>query len=114
MQKEGQDRYLLHEVVKDCIPKAVLAKKNKHRSWEYGYNKEYDIVVISKTGQIGEVYKIEGLLIALPKKPTKCLQRHSDKKEQYWERHELPKELGRIKSNIPMESNAIKFQDQVG
>lgn len=98
MQKEGQDRYLLHEVVKDCIPKAVLAKKNKHRSWEYGYNKDYDIVVISKTGQIGEVYKIEGLLIALPKKPTKCLQRHSDKKEQYWERHELPKELGRIKS----------------
>ena len=30
---------------------------NKHKKWEYGYNEEYDIVVISKTGQIGEVYE---------------------------------------------------------
>ncbi len=28
---------------------------NRYNKWEYGYNKEYDIVVISKTGKIGEI-----------------------------------------------------------
>ena len=98
MQKEGLSDYLLYEVVKDYIPKAVLTKKNRFKSWEYGYNKDYDLIVISKTGQIGEVYKIEGLFIGLPKAPKECIQRHSDKKEQHWERVELPKELSKIKS----------------
>ena len=39
----------------------------KLKKWEYGYNKEHDIVVISKTGQIGEIYDIQNLKIALPK-----------------------------------------------
>ena len=34
---------------------------NKAKKWEYGYNKEHDIVVICKTGQIGEIYEIQNL-----------------------------------------------------
>ena len=45
----------------------TIKRLNKSKKWKYGYNKEHDVVVISKTGQIGEVYSIQGLSIALPK-----------------------------------------------
>jgi hypothetical protein len=64
----------------------------------YGYNQKYDVIVISKTGEIGEIVDISGLKIALPKAPKVCLQRHKDKKQQYWERQELPKPLSKIQS----------------
>ena len=41
---------------------------NRYKKWEYGYNAEHDIVVISKTGDIGEIYDIQNLKIALPKR----------------------------------------------
>ena len=56
----------LYKVLKDHIKPKVLARLNRYNKWEYGYNKEYDIVVISKTGKIGEIYEIQGLNIALP------------------------------------------------
>jgi hypothetical protein len=64
----------------------------------YGYDPEHDFVVISKTGQIGEVVEISGLKIALPLAPKECLQRHSKASEQYWQREDLPSQLGRIQS----------------
>ena len=39
----------------------TLKRLNKSKKWEYGYNKENDIIVISKTGQIGEILEIQGL-----------------------------------------------------
>jgi len=95
--KEGQNR-TLYRVLKDFVPKAVVSNKNRNRSWLYGYNPKYDVVVISKTGQIGDVIEISGLKVALPKAPKECLQRHKEKKQQYWERRELPKQLSRIQS----------------
>ena len=56
------------------------------------------MVVISKNGQIGEIVNISGLTIALPPAPDDCYKRHTTKSEQYWERCELPKELGKIPS----------------
>ena len=53
------------------IKQNTISRLNKSRKWKYGYNKENDVVVISKTGQIGEVYNIQGLKIALPKVPAK-------------------------------------------
>lgn len=97
MLKEGQNN-TLYRVLKDFVPKAVVSNKNRNRSWLYGYNPKYDVVVISKTGQIGDVIEISGLKIALPKAPKECLQRHKEKKQQYWERRELPKQLSRIQS----------------
>jgi len=95
--KEGQNS-TLYRVLKDFVPKAVVSNKNRNRSWLYGYNPKYDVVVISKTGQIGDIIEISGLKIALPKAPKECLQRHTEKKQQYWERRELPKHLSRIQS----------------
>ena len=56
------------------------------------------MVVVSKTGQVGEVIDVSGLLIALPLAPKECLQRHQSKSEQYWERRDLPSELAKIQS----------------
>ena len=96
MQKEGQNK--LYRILEDYIPKNVLSNKNKAKSWEYGYDSKYNVVVISKTGQVGSVINISGLTIALPKEPKKCLQRHSKKEQQFWERTDLPKDLDRIQS----------------
>ena len=56
----------LYKVV-EPIRLTDIHRLNKKKAWKYGYNKEYDIVVISKTGQIGEIYEIQNLKIALPK-----------------------------------------------
>jgi hypothetical protein len=71
----------------------TIKRLNKSKKWEYGYNKEHDVVVISKTGQIGEIYEIQNFRIALPKedKPHKF-----DKNT--WEYTEQPAELKRIKT----------------
>ena len=91
MQKEGLHN--LHTVLNDYIPKGVLKKKNRNRSWQYGYNEQYDVVVISKTGQVGDVYDINGLRIGLPVSPE-SLQRDKNK----WHRKDSPKELLKIQS----------------
>ena len=111
MQNEGQNNSLCR-VVKDYIPAAVISKKNGVRSWLYGYNDQYDVVVISKTGQIGDIVEISGLKIALPLTPEKCLQRHNSKSEQYWERQELPKELAKIQSIFQWNEKPKEFKDR--
>ena len=111
MQNEGQS-YNLYQVLKNHIPAATVLKKNKTQSWNYGYNEEYDIVVISKTGMIGDIISIRGLNIALPDTPEKCLQRHKDKEEQYWERQELPRELSKIQSIFQWNEKPKEFKDR--
>ena len=49
------------------VKQNTISRLNKSKKWKYGYDKEHDIVVISKTGQIGEIYNIQNLRIALPK-----------------------------------------------
>jgi hypothetical protein len=102
----------LYRVVQDYVPKNVLANKNRNKSWLYGYNDKYDFVVISKTGEIDEVIEISGLKIALPKAPKECLQRHSDKTEQYWERRELPKPLTKIQSIFQWNEMPTEFKNR--
>jgi hypothetical protein len=83
----------LFEVLPDYISKKVLNKKNRYKQWKYGYDKESDVVVISKTGEIGDVYSIQNLKIALPKTsdPYKF-------KKNTWNQIDYPKELEKIKS----------------
>jgi hypothetical protein len=88
----------LYRIVEDHIDTTVLKRKNKDKSWLYGYNERFDMVVISKSGQIGEIYNINGLLIALPTKPDDLYKRNTLKSEQYWERHPMPADLAKIKS----------------
>lgn len=89
----------LFEIVHNKVDRDIIVAKNRTYSWKYGYDKEHDVVVISKTGQIGDIYLIEGLYIALPKVPDMVWSRSKKKNEQYWERTELPEELASI-SNI--------------
>ncbi len=58
----------LYKIV-EPVKKTTISRLNKKRKWEYGYNKENDIVVISKSGRIGQVLEIQGLRIGLPPKP---------------------------------------------
>jgi hypothetical protein len=80
--------------VVDCIPINALKRLNKSKKWSYGYDKDYDVVVISKTGQIGEVLEIQGLRIALPAVP-KEVKKWPNKR---WNVEECPKDLSNIKS----------------
>ncbi len=96
MQSQGQNS--LHRVLNKYIPKQVLTTKNKAKTWEYGYNEKYDVVIISKTGQIDTVIDINGLRIALPKAPKSIQARSNKKEEQYWETTPISKDLSRIKS----------------
>ena len=96
MLNEGQNK--LFQVLNNYIPSGVFKTKNTSKTWLYGYNEKYDLVIISKTGRIGKVISINGLIIGIPPEPKEIHQRSKDKKEQYWEREELPRDLSRITS----------------
>ena len=97
MQKEGQNK-ALYKSLEDYVPKSVLSNKNRNKSWDYGYNEKYDLICISKSGEIGEVLNVQGLIIALPKVPKKIHSRSKSKAMQYWERIDIPKQLNKIQS----------------
>ena len=82
----------LCEVIKP-IRENTIKRLNKGKKWIYGYNKEHDVVVISKDGTIGDVYSIQNLKIALPKTPQKPHKFNNDS----WQVTEYPKDLQRIK-----------------
>ena len=81
-------------------------------SWLYGYNEQYDVIVISKSGKVGQVVEISGLKIALPLTPEKCHQRHESKAEQHWEREDLPRDLFKIQSIFQWNEKPKEFKDQ--
>ena len=89
----------LYKELKDVVNPKILAKQNRFKKWEYGYNVEYDFVVISKTGKIGTIIEIQGLRIALPA-TSEPFKRSEKQEEQLWERFEYPKELQRIKTRF--------------
>jgi hypothetical protein len=96
----------LFEVI-EPIKINTLKRHNKARRWKYGYDKENDVVVISKTGQIGDVYSIQNLKIALPPMPAKI-----NKGKNKWGRNDYPKELNRIKTIFDWKSYPEEFKDQ--
>ena len=84
--------------MEDYIPSETIERRNDKKNWKYGYDEQHDVVIISRTGEIGEIIKISDLVIALPKAPKKVYSRSPKKSEQYWERSKLPKELEKIQS----------------
>jgi hypothetical protein len=87
----------LYKVLDDYIKPNIIKQKNRHNKWEYGYNKDHDVVVISRTGKIGEIYEIQNLRIALPLIEN-AYKRSDKKEEQYWVQEKFPKELSKIKN----------------
>lgn len=83
----------LYTIVDNHIHKTALTTKNAKKSWTYGYHPDYDLVVISRDGTIGEIYDINGVKIALPSEPS-SLHKGSNK----WVAEEYPSELQKIKT----------------
>jgi len=101
----------LYSIVEDHIKPKVIKRLNRLNKWEYGYNKEHDIVIISKTGKIGEIYNIQNLLVALPlaEDVYKC----SDKKEeQRWNVLDYPKELNKVKNVYEWNEKPLSFKEK--
>ena len=101
----------LYNVV-EPIKKTTISRLNKGKKWKYGYNKEHDIVVISKTGEIGDIYEIQNFHIALPKERSVY-----SNKEKKWKQFEYPKELSRLKNIFDWraypEENKAKWFDYI-
>ena len=96
----------LYKIV-EPVKKTTISRLNKKRKWEYGYNKEHDIVVISKTGRIGQILEIQGLQIGLPAKPQ-TVHMHNDK----WQKIEYPKELQKLKNIFDWRSYPEESKDK--
>ena len=69
------------------VKKTTITRLNRNKKWKYGYNKEHDIIVISKNGTIGEILEVQNLRIALPKVPAN-VHVHAKRK---WQKLEYPK-----------------------
>ena len=96
----------LYKVLKDHVKPKVLKRINRYKKWEYGYNKEHDVVVISKTGKIGDIYEIQNLKIALP------LAENVYSKHNKWIATEYPKELKNIKTIFDWQTYPEDFKNK--
>ena len=96
----------LYKIV-EPVKKTTISRLNKKRKWDYGYNKENDIVVISKTGRISEILEIQGLRIALPGVPGKLCN-----KINKWKKSDYPKELSKLKSIFDWRSYPEEAKEQ--
>ena len=96
-------------LVKNVFPikPNIIKRKNRYKKWEYGYNKEHDIIVISKDGTIGDIVEIQNLVIALPKEP-KTLENNNN----VWKPHAFPKELAQINSIFEWETYPKDFKNR--
>jgi hypothetical protein len=111
LQKDVQNN--LYSIQKDFVSPSILSNKNRARSWIYGYDDKYDIVVISKNGQVGQIVNISGLNIGLPPVPEKVYRRSDKKSEQYWQREDLPRELAKIQSIFHWNEMPSQFKDRL-
>src|SRR5210317_853139 len=85
----------------------TIKRLNKAKKWKYGYDKGHDVVVISKTGQIGDVYSIQNLKIALPPAP-----KNLDKGNNKWGKIEYPKELAKLKTIFDWKDLPNEFKNK--
>ena len=97
----------LYKVLDNYIKASTLKKKNRHKTWKYGYDEDHDMVIISKTGKIGEIYEIQNLKIALPAE----FETHNFK-DKKWSHTEYPKELARIKTIFDWKEYPEDFKEQ--
>ena len=95
------------------IKLTTINRMNRGKKWEYGYNKEHDLIVLSRNGQIGEIIEIQNLIIALPKPPKKIYKNPKNK----WVKLEKPKDLDIIKNIFDWrsypENNKEKWYDYI-
>ncbi len=101
-------RELLGHIRKDVISEESKAVGNKNNAWEYGYNADWDIVIVSKDGTLGDIYEIEGVKIGLPKVPkdkTQIMNHELTNFNQKWKRKKEPKGFS--------DRTKMKFEDYI-
>tara|TARA_R100000951_G_scaffold85745_2_gene73455 strand:+ start:6918 stop:9101 length:2184 start_codon:yes stop_codon:yes gene_type:complete len=88
-----------------------MANKNKAKTWKYGYNEKYKLVIISRDGTLGDIYEISNVIIGLPKTP-KTFENQKEKKEnQVWTPTIQPKVLKRIQSIFQWNEMPVSFKN---
>ena len=102
----------LVKVIKDHIKPNIIKKNNRYKKWEYGYDVENDIIIISKDGTIGDIIEIQSLRIALPLLPENIYSSSKKIEEQVWVKEEYPKALSKIKSVFDWERYPSNFKEQ--
>lgn len=98
---------MLYTVDTETVSKKRIEKLNIARKWQYGYNEEFDIVVISKDGTVGEIYNINGVKIALPRVPEEV-----ENNGNRWKAREYPKELQKIKTIFDWDRRDNAFKNK--
>ncbi len=101
----------LYKVV-EPVKLTTINRLNKGKKWEYGYDKQSDVVVISKSGQIGDIIQIQGLNIALPKPPKDVYKCSSKKSEQKWCKFKTPDAFSKIKTRFDWEGYPKDFKEK--
>jgi len=97
----------LYKISNDHISKNALNARNRAKKWVYGYDKDYDLIVISKDGTIGDIYDINGLKIAIPKAPKDI-----DTENDRWVAHEYPRELSKVRTIFDWNRKDNKFKSK--
>jgi len=97
----------LYKILPNHVKTKILNRNNKFKKWKYGYDEDHDMVVISKTGEIGDIYEIQNLIIALPK-ATDVVKSEGNK----WEAAEYPKELKNIKTVFDWKNYSEQFKEK--
>ena len=100
----------LYKVI-EPIKLTTIHRLNKGKKWQYGYDKESDVVVISKSGQIGEILEIQGLKIALPKAPKDVFSCSKKPDEQKWKRFKSPDAFSKIKTRFDWVDYPKQFKE---
>ena len=102
----------LVKTIQDHIKPKVLKRNNRYKKWEYGYDVEHDIVIISRDGTIGEIVEIQNLKIALPEQPENIFSISKKTEEQKWVKAEYPKTLSKIKSVFDWQRYPNSFKEE--
>jgi hypothetical protein len=97
----------LYKILPNHVKTKILNRNNKFKKWKYGYDEDHDMVVISKTGEIGEIYEIQNLIIALPK-AADVVRNEGNK----WKAAEYPKELKNIKTVFDWKNYSEQFKEE--
>jgi hypothetical protein len=97
----------LYKIIPNHVKTKLLTRNNKFKKWKYGYDEDHDMVIISKTGEIGEIYEIQNLVIALPK-ATDVVKSEGSK----WKAAEYPKELKNIKTVFDWKNYSEQFKEE--
>ena len=100
----------LYKII-EPVKLTTIKRLNRGKKWKYGYDKESDVVVLSKSGQIGEIVEIQGLKIALPKVPKEVFSCSTKKAEQKWRRFEPNPAFDKIKTRFDWDGYPKEFKE---